>query len=402
MVDLSAAHAKYSASSSARWLACPGSVALSLKLPPPPETEYAAEGTQAHEVLEFLLKRLGTSVLASRRELISKGYAKEMIDHGMDAASLIEDLWQGELGKQATDGTLLTETRVDLSFVAPAMFGTVDAAILGHYNRLHVIDYKYGAGIAVEAENNSQLAYYALGIAHLYDYNFVDVALTIIQPRAYHPQGPLREWIIPIGELYAWRQRFAEGVAACQKPDALLSAGDHCRWCPAKLICPELSTKALETAEVQLQKNTLLVPPLAKIDLVDRYDLGELLSAAERLEVWIKALRENAFARLRKGDCVEGYKLVEKRPTRRWLNLDLALTEAKKLFGEKATDPPTLKSPAQFEKALKGDLKAAKFLEASTVTVSSGLAMVSAKDKRPNAMEVPIIGPFECLNEIEL
>ncbi len=221
-------HAKYSPSASKRWLACPGSVELSLKYPEPPEGPAAKEGTMAHECLEVFLKNGIGKMLATERFLREK-YPLQMV---VDAAWAAGQIW-----KLTPKGAiLLAETKAELFHIDKEMHGTSDAVIMVDFGTLHVIDFKYGK-MPVDVEDNPQLMAYAIGIAHSFDYNFEDVILTVIQPRANHGHGPVRSWKTTIENLQQWADRFKEGVKLSKRKDALFAAGEHCFFCPAKPGC---------------------------------------------------------------------------------------------------------------------------------------------------------------------
>lgn len=214
-------HAILSASGSERWLNCPGSVKLSEKAPSRKESRYAEEGTLAHSCLEAMINL----------ESLSNEYTPEMIIHAGQAVDEIKS-------RMIDTSELLTEKKVDLSFIDEGMFGTCDFAIVDKGICLLVGDYKYGAHVAVDPENNSQLIYYALGLAHKYDYDFKFITLMIIQPRSRHPEGTVREWNMSIRELRRWKGIIARGVLRTKKANAALLAGEWCMFCPAKNICP--------------------------------------------------------------------------------------------------------------------------------------------------------------------
>lgn len=221
-------HAKFSASGSDRWLNCPGSVALSEISGPSPESRYAKEGTDAHLCLEMVMKNNSSSSIVS---MLSKRFPRSMVDHAIKTYELIVE-------KMPQGSKLLTETEVRLDFVDRGMFGTVDAGIVDLFGVLWVIDYKYGAGRLVNPEENSQAIYYALGIAHKYNFNFEVARLGIIQPRIVHREGIFRTWDIEISQLMKWTKKFKDGVKACKDPFADLKKGRWCFFCPAQSICP--------------------------------------------------------------------------------------------------------------------------------------------------------------------
>lgn len=221
------AHAKLSASGSERWLNCPGSVRLCETAPPRKDSKYSKEGTDAHECLETYLKELQCG---------EDQFNKEMMTHAEFARNAIQDC-------MTSTAELLCETRIDLSFIAPDMFGTCDYAIIDDGKYLLVGDYKYGANISVDAKDNTQLIYYALGLAEKYEYNFSIISLQIIQPRAPHPDGPVRTHTMNRRELLRWKGRIARGVLRTQKPDAPLAMGEWCMFCAAKSTCPAYNFK---------------------------------------------------------------------------------------------------------------------------------------------------------------
>ena len=234
-------HAKFSASGSERWINCPGSIALSAKAPAQVDSVYAKEGTDAHTVLEFVMKNRkvpSNKVVGA----LKRQWPMAMITHAIETAGNIYKL-------VPKDAELLCETRVDLEFVDEGMFGTVDAAIVELFGTLWVIDYKYGAGRLVDPKENTQMIYYALGIAHKFHFNFADVVLAIAQPRIVHRDGFFRTWRMEVTELMAYESFFKKKVAAAKSPNAPLKAGRWCFFCPAQSICPAVNASQFEEAQ---------------------------------------------------------------------------------------------------------------------------------------------------------
>lgn len=236
---MSKAHAKFSASGSERWLNCPGSIALSENAPPQVDSIYAIEGTNAHECLEVVMKNDASPAIV---KMLKKKYPDNMVRHALAFYDQIVDL-------MPFDSKLLCETKVSLDFVREDMFGTVDSAIVELFGTLWVIDYKYGAGRMVNPEENTQMIYYALGIAHKYDFNFEKVRLAIAQPRIVHKDGFFRTWDMEVKELMNWEYKFKEGVKAAEDPFAPLKRGRWCFFCPAQSICPAVEVEAFEDAQ---------------------------------------------------------------------------------------------------------------------------------------------------------
>ena len=381
LVATEEAHAKYGASKSERFIECAGSINLEANAPPAAESPYAAEGTKAHACLEFLLKN-PTKQKAARKAAASK-WSAEMVEHASAAADYILERYAAA----GPDAELLCETKVDSSpFTCEGQFGTLDAAIVVEFNRLTVIDYKYGAGVAVDPEGtrgrgNSQLVYYALAISHLYHHNFAEVELVVIQPRAFHPSGETtRTFVMSMPELLAWGPIFKTAVERTKAKDAPLAAGKWCKFCNAATICPELKDKAMREASVKFDAsrvNSLVVPELQMVQLPH---LGRILRACDKLEAWIGKVRDHAYHVLEKGGAIEGFKLVQKNSPRRWSNKEAVEAEAAKLWPDLAFTPPKLLSPAQLEKAVKGSKT---WVAERTTSESSGLTMVDEFDKRP-------------------
>ncbi len=383
------AHAEFSASGSHRWLNCPGSIKLS-KNYPNIESKYAQEGTLAHECFEKILK--GGKDLSyddldiETGMLFRKPYPKEMIAHGKDAAKWVRDKF-----KTLFDAEMFVENRVDASpFTCAGQFGTLDVALVEPFGTLVVIDYKYGAGIAVdpvddEGELNPQLVYYALAVAYEHKFNFQEVELVVIQPRAFHPSGETtRSVVIDIDVLKSWSSIFLDGVKETRKPDAPLKAGSWCKFCPAAVDCPALRDRAFESAQLAFSpQKELLMPDPNSFRLPD---LGDVLTACDQLEMWIEKVRAHAVNVLERGEKIDGWKLVEKKATRKWIDENLTAVEALSEYGEDVFSEPSLLSPAQFEK--KFGKKVKEWVAERVEQKSSGTTMVKDTDKRP-AIESP-------------
>ena len=217
------AHAVLSPSSSSRWLACPGGLLPSLEIPST-TSPYAEEGTVAHEWFEKYLN--GVDIKALMLDDI------DMFYHVRDG---------GDYVLKTTNGLVpVTESKMFIFKVKNTdCFGTVDAyAIVG--KTLHVFDFKYGAGVRVEAKLNTQMMLYAYGVLQkMRDAaTITSVEIHIVQPRMnnYSMYG------FAIKEL----EQFIEEYV---KPTAMLAvtgrgavvAGDHCRFCPLKGRCAATS-----------------------------------------------------------------------------------------------------------------------------------------------------------------
>lgn len=364
-------HAKFSPSSAKRWMNCPGSIKLSMNAPKQPDSPYAKEGTDAHRCLELLLK------YPSSEKRLRKEYPKEMVNHAVWAVK--------EINKLAPVGAnLLIETKVSNHFVDEDFYGTLDVAIVEEFGDLTVIDYKYGAGIAVDPELNPQLIAYALGLAHEYDYNFGKVNLIIIQPRAHHKHGPIRATQMQMDDIRVdWRNLFTHRVQLAKAKNPPLSSGEWCRFCPAAMNCPEISDSALKSAQVDFDMTTSEITYPDQKSLSNE-SLSVTLRAMDKIEFWIEQTRAYAFNLLNSGGKIAGYKLVPKRAQRKWIDEEKVQKEAVKHFGNKVFEI-AFKSPAQLEKITpKG------WVDARCTQVSSGLTMVRGEDLREGVDQIQI------------
>lgn len=361
-------HSPIGASSAHRWLACPGSVRLSAGCEDD-TSEYAAEGTVAHHVAAVAL-----SCDADAWEAAGKRYG---LGGGSDGYEFTVDDEMVFSVQQFVDyvrdigGELLVEERFALPDVHPLLFGTSDASAL-RPDLLAIADFKYGRGIAVDAENNEQLAIYALGLvrrAHERELPVgQDVLASIVQPRAFHPDGEIREWRTTVAELEEWaRDVLAPGAAATQKPDAPLHPGDYCRFCPARGHCPALRALTEEVAEIA-QHN--------EVGEFTDETVGELREKLNTLAIFKKAIEGEAYNRLMQGRTIPGAKLVERKADRKWKDdADEALIAK---YGEDAYKPLTLKSPAEIEKLPGGR----KITSRHAYKPDAGLTVASLSDKR--------------------
>jgi hypothetical protein len=376
-------HATFSASGAERWLNCPGSIKLAEKAPPAPESEYAAEGTAAHACLEFLLKNRWK--LEAATKTARKKWDPDMVEHALFAVGWVLEKAAGLPGSE-----ILSETRVDSTpfLKVPDQFGTLDVSIVQEFGRLVVIDYKYGAGHAVDpegdgGEGNSQLVYYALALSYVYGHTFTEVELVIIQPRAYHESGDVvRSFVMSMDALLAWGPRFEAGALEAQAKAPGFASGPWCRWCQAATICPELKTKALKQAQVVFNDETGL-ESVPEPKLITLPNLTTILDACDRLDDWIGKVREHALHVLERGGDIPGFKLVAKRGIRKWKDEDEVSAEARERFGDMAFTTPRLLSPAQLEKAARTAKGVDEWVSARVTAESSGTTLVRESDKRP-------------------
>jgi hypothetical protein len=262
------AHAKLSPSSSKRWMTCPGSIALidSLDFKEKP-SRFAAEGTVAHEIHELALKAKGKASKAiyyKGRTLTADGFqfkvSKDMVDAVQTSLDYIED----RIEEATLDGLrveLLVEVKSSLKYLdIPGLDGGTSDVVLLFWEgeelvEIEVFDYKHGAGVAVEVEDNTQALSYGLGIIQKYKaLSDTKVRITISQPRAHHNDGRIRSWDIDADYIYRWQeeQLIPKAKATRSKDAKLVPSEDGCRFCPAakSLACPAHNSRASEVAMI--------------------------------------------------------------------------------------------------------------------------------------------------------
>jgi hypothetical protein len=363
-----AAHSNIVGGSTAkRVIACPGSVALVQKMPPKPSSKYADEGTLLHHVIAAVLETgkppedfLGT--VYNGVELTEDRLERKLLP----ALAALDEIDPDKMMEYDV------EKVVGFGHVLPGVFGSAD--LVGRIgDRGILVDWKFGDGVAVEAEENPQALFYIAAAMHTTTtaWAFRDAAaidVYIVQPPY------VKKWTTDIARVKRFEAELVLAVRAAEQPDAPLKTGDHCRWCAAKSVCP-LVTGAVERAD------------RAALKTVNVDDLAAALDKIETLEGWIKDAREMAQTLLENGVDVPGYKLVAKRATRQWVDEDVALTALTEA-GLNASDAllTELRSPAQIEKMLKKHK--IDMPEGIVVSVSTGNTLASADDPRPAVLQI--------------
>ena len=361
------AHSRVVGGSTAkRVIACPGSVALCDTMPPKPSSKYADEGTLLHNVMDLILTTNQTPESFVGMEYKDIKLTQELIEDKIYPALQLLD--QVDPKKEME---YATETRVGFGDYLPDVFGSTD--LLGRIGtRAIVLDWKFGSGVAVEAEENQQLMFYAAAAMRTKESQWVfdgatEIECIIVQP----PE--IKRWVTTPERIKQFEQELKVAVKIAQKPDAPLENGEHCRWCAAKPVCPKM-TGAVDRALA-----------LAVGD-IDAMQISHYLKQADMLEQWVTDLRALAHTMLEAGAIVPEWKLVAKRATRQWVDEDLAAKALAQYMSQDELYTKKLLSPAQAEKLLK---KQKKELPAShVVAISSGSTLAPVDDPRPAVLQI--------------
>lgn len=331
------AHAKLSASGSHRWLNCPGSVAAEAGIPDS-SSPHAYEGSMAHELAELALSQGGNCFNWEGKHLVeynASPVTREMCAYVQEYVDYVKSL----------GGVQMYEERVDFSPWVPEGFGTSDALVF-EGTTLHVVDLKYGKGVPVSAEENTQAILYALGAYYDYGaiYDIERVVCTIVQPRP----DSISEWGLSIDELLKWGERIAQGAAEALQDDAPRNPGEkQCMWCKAKSTCPALERYTADTIRADFDD----LDALERVDSLTDQRIAQVLKAKKLIVSWLDAVEEHVKERLEAGEVVPGYKLVAGRSVRQWGDPEQAELKLIDLLGDEAFERKLL-TPAKAEKVL--------------------------------------------------
>jgi hypothetical protein len=380
-VAMEPAHSPKGASSAERWMNCPGSGVLlkKLDLPETEEQDYRAEGLAMHEAAAHCLENW-----LDTWEIVGQTFHGVVIDKVMaDSVQIYLDFC-----RPLMDGaTVYIEKRIGgdpAKRPHPDFYGTVDFSAYGP-EILDITDLKGGEGIIVEPEENPQMKYYAYGIileriaAGVKVRSDRIVRLSIVQPRAFHYDGPIRTWETTVGEIIHWAEN--ELIPAMERAefDVTLDPGKWCRFCPAKLFCPML--QGLFGAAAKADASHLANFGQKRLSL----EYGQL----DAVNFYIKAMKDEVYRRNMLGNTVPGTKLVLKKSNRIFrdhvvfddtpepMPIEFYL---KNQLGDAIYTKPELKTPAEIEKL---GPAAKKIVQSTSYMPNNGLTVALDSDPKP-------------------
>jgi hypothetical protein len=365
------AHALLGASSSHKWLHCTRSARVEETLNEVTST-YANEGRLAHEIGELKLRKafidpMGQRLFNSKLKKLQEDplYQDEMLRHTDTYVDYISNI----VHTFTSPPYVAIEKKLDYSSYAPEGFGTGDCIIIGN-STIYVIDLKYGKGVPVSAEHNSQMMLYALGAYTEYSflYNLEKVQMVIVQPRL----DSISEFVMSTSELLAWGETIKPISQKAYKGEGEFVPGEHCRFCRAKALC-----RARTDFNISLEDFKEMKPPL-----ISNEEVGQILLRAQNLAKWVSDLQEYALAECLNGNQILGWKAVEGRAVRQFTNHD----EAFNILKANGIDEAMLYERKQITLAatekLLGKPKFKELLQQFVNTPQGKPALAPASDKR--------------------
>ena len=359
-------HSPLSPSSAFRWIKCTPSAKLNAALPDS-TSEYALQGTAAHTLCEYKLRKLLGKDAKDPTENLTY-FDAEMADCTDSYQQYVSE--QIEKAKQfCKDPIVLVEQKLDFSKWVPHGFGTGDCVIVAD-NVLTVIDFKYGVGILVEAEQNPQMMCYALGALALFDsiYDIENVVMTIFQPR----RDNISTYELSKKELLQWADEILSPAAQlAAKGEGEFKAGKHCRFCKVKATCRKRAEYNLELARYDFEMPANL----------EDTEIEVILSKADELAAWCSNIKEYAFQQALNGKQWNGWKLVEGRSVRKYINED-AVAETVKNAGYDPYEHKVLGITAMTR--MLGKAKFENLLSSFIEKPTGKPALVPKSDKRPS------------------
>lgn len=303
-------HALLSPSSAMRWLNCTASPRLEAMFPE--ETSaFAEEGTLAHAYCARGLKKYIKQVTTGEDYEINslkQYHTGEMDEYTQEYIDTVTAQLE-KARKKTKDAQLFVEVRLDFSKYIPESFGTSDAVIIND-GTMEVVDFKYGKGVKVNAENNPQMMIYALGAYERFsfEYDIKDISMTIIQPRI----GNYSTFTISVKDLLKWSEvTLVPKSKEAFSDNGIQKAGDWCRFCKARHTC------------VALAKYSICTIADAGNKLLTTDDMSKLvLPRLEVMKKWISDIETYTLEQALKGVKYYGFKLVEGRSNRKIVDSD--------------------------------------------------------------------------------
>lgn len=316
------------------WLNCSACVDASKDIPDQPSGKHAIEGTAAHELAAMCLtKNVNADTFIGEKIEVEDSKVKVTATMAAHIQGYL-DMCR-ELSKNALPHI---EVKVEMEYAK----GTVDFCAVKPLDIVHVRDLKYGRS-EVETKDNPQMMLYALAMLRLYDADRASIGI-------YQPRGNSEFTVCEYSkdELEAFEKTVLAAIAKTKSNPTDFNPGEHCHWCPAKLTCRGIRKEIKETA-------VAITPAFADafpvVTTLSPAQLGAVLRFNEQFKQLYKACYDYA---LNSGADIPGYKRVQKKKHRAWIDEVAVETELEGEFGDEVYEKK-LKSPAQMEKIVGKD-----------------------------------------------
>lgn len=362
-------HALLSSSSAHRWLNCQPSARLCEAIEDTP-SDYAIEGTDAHSLCEYKLKKALDIECTDPTENLT--YYNEKMDESAEGyKDLILEVLEEIKKDGCKDPIVLIEQKLDFSKWVPEGFGTGDCVIVAD-KKLYVVDFKFGKGVMVSAHENPQMMLYGLGALELFDalYDIDKVHLIIYQPRL----SNVSEYEMSKEDLLKWADEVLVPKAKlAYEGRGEFACGEWCQFCKVRSTCRKRAEASLALAAFDFKK-----PPL-----LENSEIEEILPKLDQMTSWAEDIKAYALGMALSGHKWKGWKVVEGRSIRKYKDEKLVASTVasegydpfeKKLLG--ITEMQKLLGKTKFEEILGG----------LVIKPQGKPALVKESDKRPEFM----------------
>lgn len=365
------AHAKLSASGAHRWMNCAASISIEEQAGPRESSDFADEGTAAHNVAEMCLQR----------NLNADDYAGVFIEVGEKEFEVNDEMVnsvQDYLDHvRSLEGVLVVEQEVSFSDWVPGGFGTADAIVMKE-NEIHVIDLKYGKGKFVSAFENPQGMLYGLGVISEYGdlFDFDKLVLTIVQPR----MDNISEYEISKADLLKFGEKAAQAADLALSQFPPFNPGtEQCFFCAGTGTCEALAKHNMALA-VEGFETVTEHGELKDLGVLEEDQIIHILKHISGFKKWANSFEAHAQSRLESGKQLKGYKIVRGKSNRKWRDEDAAAKALTRKLTKKGAYTQKIISPAEAEKRLG---KENVIVKKHAFKPEGGLTIAVESDPRP-------------------
>ncbi len=386
-------HHEIGGSNCKRVIACPGSVQLSRPIPKQASGPYARHGTAAHHVAEHCLTEDQSPEQWLGRGVEIEGEMVIVDEEMVEGVQLYLNVIAEEIGPF---DTMRIEEKVTLDWVAPDLGGTIDC--LGIGESIKVVDLKFGKQ-EVPAEQNEQLMFYAAGAIPKMCSAAMPVVLIIVQPRGIEQ---VKKWETTVGEIWLWVEEVLRpAVIAARGTNPQLHAGTHCQWCPASPTCLCRMEEAQQSAVADFKGAIGAIPDAPAPEQLSPDQIVRIAAMADWLQEYANSCKAYMQQQAELGVRYPGWKLVQKRSVREWVDEKTAEERLRSALGNNAYEMKLL-SVAKAEKALKSAGKEVDVVMQDLVTKpDNGVVLAPASDRRKEVAPPAALDFIDAMEEFK-